>query len=534
MTILVFFSLVEKTTTSTASVTDASMECLSNNGNDRISSANVRLDNFNESSFNDANSNLRIMLDCPILDQDNYTILINGDVTSNTTSTNDSITLLNLLSSSSSVISVFALDQFGLPIFASFQIYTGSLSMPVQVFFSNGSKAGGVTVTISLTDNSRISQTGVTNENGTIVFVNVPFLTVSIFAHTKDNQIGLAGIAPSNMITKLILIPFNSATSRNQEIGHQSYLNVTTWGQTLQTISRTFSTAANTNEVFIEYQFITSEVPGGYFGSVFNDYYSVTLRSETGKYVTRVESMNSLGLGAFDYTTGATRWNNLTMKTGSSPEQIRFDVGVSNVADAAFQSSVLVRRYGSNQCAACTQECTECTSDPMCRDVCTNPPTRSCAFYLNCMEEKISCGSTGYALNYGRKNCIKFSSVVNRFTTFGQAWIWNTMNCLQKALVMPLKDCQGNCSALYQAAFHSHPQCYIDNGFCNMSIFDIATVVTTVGKDLFTFDGFIQAIKTGPQCLPTILNKIDQELQQQTATEYKIILVTLQKLFRSL
>ncbi|CAF1195892.1 unnamed protein product [Rotaria sordida] len=134
-------------------------------------------------------------------------------------------------------------------------------------------------------------------------------------------------------------------------------------------------------EVYVEYQFITSEVPGGYFGSEFNDYFSVVLRSETGQYVMKTDSMNGLGLGAFEYSTGATQWYRLNLTVGPVPEQIRLDVNVANVGDGYLDSKVNARLIGAEECAPCEQACSNCTSEPMCRGTCVNPPINSCLFY---------------------------------------------------------------------------------------------------------------------------------------------------------
>ncbi|CAF2815780.1 unnamed protein product [Rotaria sp. Silwood2] len=471
-------------------------------------------------------------MQCSILDADNYTVFINGQPTVNTTHTNDSITLSGF-SDGATFLSLFALDTYGLPIFTSFQLYFGSISMPVHVSFANGSAAVGVIVNLNITDDPRVSQSGVTNDHGMVIFDHVPPLTISIFAHTKDNQIGLAGVAPSNSQINLTLIPFNEEKKVNK-LENREYLQVTTLGQTLQTISRTFMTGSNASEAYVEYQFITSEVPGGYFGSQFNDYFSVTLRSDKGQYITKTDSMNGLGLGAFNFATGATGWSNLTLKVDSVPERIRFDVGVSNVADGLYQSSVNIRKYGSNQCTDCEKECVKCTSDPMCRDTCMNPPMQSCAFYLSCLEAKAPCGPNGYAYSYGMKNCIKFSNRLKSFSSHGQTWIWNTMNCLQKALVSPLKNCEKDCLTLRKMAFDSHPECYIKNGVCNLPPFDWMTIVSIVGKDLLSLEGFIQALKTAPQCIPTILDRIQTELQQTILLPSKIALSIIEKWLKSL
>ncbi len=60
-------------------------------------------------------------------------------------------------------------------------------------------------------------------------------------------------------------------------------LRLSTSGEGLQSISRTFIPEPDVNTVVVRYKFVTSEVPGGYFGTKYNDYYSLSLRSHAGK-----------------------------------------------------------------------------------------------------------------------------------------------------------------------------------------------------------------------------------------------------------
>jgi hypothetical protein len=79
-------------------------------------------------------------------------------------------------------------------------------------------------------------------------------------------------------------------------------------------------TEENSTSVYVRYKFVTSEVPGGFFGTQFNDYFSVTIRSQSGYYTTISKSMNALGLGAFDYASGATNWYTLKLEVSKDPE----------------------------------------------------------------------------------------------------------------------------------------------------------------------------------------------------------------------
>ena len=83
---------------------------------------------------------------------------------------------------------------------------------------------------------------------------------------------------------------------------------VGTVGQQLQMTSRVFKTEKDSTGVYMRYKLVTSEVLGGFFGSKFNDYFTVSIRSEKGHYETLSQSMNGLGLGAFTYASGETNW----------------------------------------------------------------------------------------------------------------------------------------------------------------------------------------------------------------------------------
>jgi hypothetical protein len=121
-----------------------------------------------------------------------------------------------------------------------------------------------------------------------------------------------------------------------------SDLQLGTAGEGPQTISRTFQTDPDVSAVRLRYRFVTSEVPGGFFGSEFNDYFSVSLRSQKGgDAVFEANSMNGLGLGAFD-AGGATAWRDATLPVDVEGDVIQVDLEVANVADGLLDSQVIV------------------------------------------------------------------------------------------------------------------------------------------------------------------------------------------------
>jgi hypothetical protein len=109
-----------------------------------------------------------------------------------------------------------------------------------------------------------------------------------------------------------------------------------------QSISRTFQTKPGTKSVTVRYRFITSEVPGGYFGTEFNDYFSVSVRSQNaGGQIAESNSMNGLGLGAFD-PSGATAWRETTLSVNEDGDTVQVDLEVANVEDELFDSLLIV------------------------------------------------------------------------------------------------------------------------------------------------------------------------------------------------
>jgi len=115
-----------------------------------------------------------------------------------------------------------------------------------------------------------------------------------------------------------------------------------TSGEGQQSISRTMAVEPGVKSVTIRYRFITSEVPGGYFGTQYNDLFNVSLRAQTaGGSVLDGNSMNGLGLAAFD-AGGATAWRQSELPVAPGGDTVQFDIGVANVADGALDSQVVI------------------------------------------------------------------------------------------------------------------------------------------------------------------------------------------------
>ena len=135
---------------------------------------------------------------------------------------------------------------------------------------------------------------------------------------------------------------------------------------------------------------------------------------------------------------------------------------------------------------------------------CLAPPLASgaCDFYERCLEAAIPCGPTGYALGYGKKYCSRFHADVYNMSAAGKHWVAGTLVCLQKALVPALQTKQPlACDALIDAAFDTHPACYVDNGFCTLPLEDTWKILRTIdAKDELSLRGLKQEIAVLEKC----------------------------------
>jgi hypothetical protein len=216
--------------------------------------------------------------------------------------------------------------------------------------------------------------------------------------------------------------------------------------------------------------------------------------------------MNALGLGAFD-SSGATDWFTLSLSVPENTKTVSFDVGVSNVVDDLYDSEVIVDQVGDQDCQNCG-DCTTCPTDPMCQPSCSTPQYQSCSFYLNCAEAMLECGPAGYPQEFGDKNCNKFSNNIDWFSSNGQSFVWNTMLCLQQAMVPVLEPCTATCDSFNTAAFNSHPGCYVQGGFCGLSCADVIATVATVGTDIFKGNALAQVAGTAAGCAQDLLTTL--------------------------
>ncbi|MBL4634219.1 MAG: hypothetical protein JKY56_10115 [Kofleriaceae bacterium] len=148
-----------------------------------------------------------------------------------------------------------------------------------------------------------------------------------------------------------------------------------------------------------------------------------------------------------------------------------------------------------------TEELPELPVEPECSSYIELDGQDACSYYL-CKEQQIGederCGDSGYYTDYGYKYCNLFQETAKeRLSPEGVEWVNQVMPCLMYAIEDEVGDTD-SCDEILETAFDSHPECYVDAGFCELPWEDMAWVFLTV--ELSDFD-FQQVLITGIGCL---------------------------------
>ena len=158
--------------------------------------------------------------------------------------------------------------------------------MPILVLGPDSQPVSGVLVYANATIYPGLSQECTTDASGQCKLVNLPSTTIGLVARTGSNSIAVDGVAATTGQVTLKLLPFtkpngdstfdtNNGTSgwtkgtitQSLKLKRDTTLTIGTNGQfDLQSASNSFNVHLFTKTAYIKYKFITSEVPGGFFG----------------------------------------------------------------------------------------------------------------------------------------------------------------------------------------------------------------------------------------------------------------------------
>jgi hypothetical protein len=145
---------------------------------------------------------------------------------------------------------------------------------------------------------------------------------------------------------------------------------------------------------------------------------------------------------------------------------------------------------------------------PACEDL---APTTECSAYLDrndcsqcnyylCRDQAAgsTCGPDGYYQGFGFQYCQRYMQVTAPLMSeAGQKFIRGTRSCLINAMDSQIAADE-SCSIVKEQAYDTHPKCYVDNGFCQLGLIDIALVVASISPQDLSFK---QILATALSCL---------------------------------
>jgi len=291
-------------------------------------------------------------------------------------------------------IFVIAPDANGALINADFEIWAGTAMVAGQVIDASGNPVAGAEVVATLGDDQRVKATTTTDTAGNYQLRNFPARTVMVSVTGPTGLPGITSGVAGGLFSDVVLRPFGTPVSVNNNdfhlgtegwISHDgvpltltphienpgpatpadivrnthatearqdspyeaaaltvntSDLVLATQGHGKRTASYTFNPPVMAQSVRIRYRFQTAEYPT-YYGSKYNDSFSVALRSQGGKSLAESGTLNGLSRAAFD-ATGSTAWRELSTPLTARGEPVEIRLSIANVGDHKYQSKIVV------------------------------------------------------------------------------------------------------------------------------------------------------------------------------------------------
>jgi len=283
-------------------------------------------------------------------------------------------------------------------------VVAGSSTVTVNLLADNGDVFTGIArVSAQSADIGSVQAVAdMTDGSGYVVLTNIPSRTLIVNAKGGGNEVGFAGVVPSSPgssssidvfmttfkapsdiannkfsqgtvgwllpndligaggLEKVSIVaheedvgPGKSGRRRHRHRRAQSSLNdydlmVNTAGVEGETsVSRTFNVGDGVTEVKVRYRFQTNEVPGGFYGEQWNDFFFINIRTDyNGLFDSQprvMAAMNDFQLADFDQSTGEMAWEELSLEIPTASTTIvQVDVGVANVDDYQYDSLVYI------------------------------------------------------------------------------------------------------------------------------------------------------------------------------------------------
>ncbi|HEX7047153.1 MAG TPA: carboxypeptidase-like regulatory domain-containing protein, partial [Gammaproteobacteria bacterium] len=236
----------------------------------------------------------------------------------------------------------YALDNEGRTLIKTFTLWAGDRTLLGRVVAENGAPVPGAVVRVELGDDKRVSTLATADNSGNFTLTNLPPRTLFLESTPDDQRAGSVAANGADGFVQLVVYGFKESSGIDNNnfsqglagwdigsapvvlIAHEEEppapaasafdfdatdngraerhlalrgysansamamdsenidLVLATAGEGAQHISRTFTVKPGTSNVTVRYRFITTEVLGGYFGTRFNDYFNVSIRSQQG------------------------------------------------------------------------------------------------------------------------------------------------------------------------------------------------------------------------------------------------------------
>lgn len=291
-------------------------------------------------------------------------VTLNGSVVpaARITVTATRITLQGVLREGRNVVEAKAYGASGAPLFFGTTVWAGSRTLRVAIVDDAGKPVRSPVSVKALLGDDQSVFSAATSKAGVVVLTNVPDRTILLQA-VAGSRLGFLGVTGAAGTATVRLQSFNpgkpaAATALQAAAaagmiaapvapaaaaaGEPSTIvyarSIATGGEGETTDEHAFRTQSGVTAVRVRYRFTTSEVPGGYFGSRYNDYYRVVVQTAKGSVV-ETKTMNELGLAAFDGG-GRTRWREQTLHVDPKGPPVVFRGAVANVGDGEYDSGL--------------------------------------------------------------------------------------------------------------------------------------------------------------------------------------------------
>jgi len=118
--------------------------------------------------------------------------------------------------------------------------------------------------------------------------------------------------------------------------------------------------------------------------------------------------------------------------------------------------------------------------------------------YYSCRERTAQCGQDAYLIDYVGRYCQRFAQVAEpRVSPAAAAWLQRVRRCLVTWLEQHVPY-DAPCPEIERLGTDSHAACYVETGFCELSIADWAGIVHTIDVGDVPFRVMLA---TAQQCL---------------------------------